>query len=257
MFMRQEQNSGKKMTLTAFDNGIYLANNKDSFNYTDKSASFIFTDVCGRFNIPYERVDDTGYVIEELPKPSTTGYDAICDALDITYEATGRRYNVRCEGGKLSLIRRRDNVIQWVIASGTNLSAYSYSKSLEKIKTRLKLFGKENELLAQKINSELESDIGIFQEIISADNEFSPGKLDELAESILREKNALETSLTIDAPGHVEITAGLCVYVIIPHLGLEQSFYVESDSHTFKDGLHTMRLTLAGIDKLDIEDGRG
>lgn len=82
---RQRVNKKKILTLTAHDNGIYLSANKDTFSYSGKTASQIFTDVCDRFDIPTGEVDNTGYVIDELPKPKTTGWDVITDALSLTY----------------------------------------------------------------------------------------------------------------------------------------------------------------------------
>ena len=52
ILMSQSQNNKKQLTFTAYDNGIYLANNKDTFQYENKTASDIFKDCCKRFNIP-------------------------------------------------------------------------------------------------------------------------------------------------------------------------------------------------------------
>ena len=86
---RQRTSQKKLLTITAHNNGIYLSTNKDTFSYSGKTASQIFSDVCGRFGIPTGSVDDTGYVIDELPKPKTTGWDVITDALSLTHDATG------------------------------------------------------------------------------------------------------------------------------------------------------------------------
>lgn len=252
MFMRQEQNQGRVMTLTAYDNGIYLANNKDSFSYMYKAASFIFRDVCNRFSIPYSGVAETGYIIDELPRPMTTGFDAICDALRLTYNATGRRYSVVCEGEKLGLIRRIDNVVQWVIGAGENVSSYSYNRSIEKVKTRIKFMDRDHYLAARRINSDLERRIGVFQDAAIAERKMSYGKLAGLVDAMLKEKGEPEKLLTVEALGNSEIISGRCVFVKIPHLGLDGSFYVESDRHVFQNGMHTMQLSLAPVSKLDL-----
>lgn len=56
------------MSFTAYDNGIYLSNNKDTFVYEDKTASDIFKDVCNRFGLPIGNVDNCTYRIPELTK---------------------------------------------------------------------------------------------------------------------------------------------------------------------------------------------
>lgn len=102
----------------------YLSNNKDSFCYKQKKASEIFKDCCDRFQIPYKDVADTGYVISELPKAKTTACDVILDALSLTFKATGIRHYVTSADGKLSLIKRKDSILQWVVETGRNLISY-------------------------------------------------------------------------------------------------------------------------------------
>ena len=61
IIMTQTQNNSKKMTFTAYDNRIYLANNKDTFVYENKTASEIFRDCCTRFQIPMGEVAECTY----------------------------------------------------------------------------------------------------------------------------------------------------------------------------------------------------
>ena len=169
ILMSQSQNNKKQLTFTAYDNGIYLANNKDTFQYENKTASDIFKDCCKRFNIPTGEVASCSYKIPELTKPKTTAFDAITDALSLDFDATGIRHYVSSDKGKLSLLTRRENILQWVIEVGKNLVDYNYSKSIEDIKTRMKMISKEGTTIAEKAVASLESKIGIFQDIEQPD----------------------------------------------------------------------------------------
>ena len=64
-----KQSNSKKLVVKAYDNAYYLANNKDSFCYTNKTATDIFNDCMSRLGMTGEAVS-TGYVIPELPKAS-------------------------------------------------------------------------------------------------------------------------------------------------------------------------------------------
>lgn len=121
IIMAQTQLQTKKLTFTAYDNGIYLANNKDTFCYENKTASEIFKDCCTRFGLPFSEVAETTYVIPELTKPNTTAFDAVCDALSLDFDAVGIRHYVKSDKGVLSLLTRRENIMQWVIETGQNL----------------------------------------------------------------------------------------------------------------------------------------
>lgn len=244
ILMQQKQSEKKTMSVKAYDNGIYLANNKDTFNYTNKKASEIFVDICNRFQLPYTTVADTGYVIPELPKPKTTALDAILDALSLTFKATSIRYYVMSSDGKLSLIRRRENLLQWVIETGVNLESYDYSVSIEKIKTRIKLLSKEDTVVAEAANAELEKLIGVFQDIDKPDDNMEQANITDMVKAMLDEQSLPDKSLSISALGLPDVISGIGVFVTIKELGISKSFYIDEDTHTFEGNHHMMKLKL-------------
>ena len=251
IIMTQGQNEKKQLTFKAYDNGIYLANNKDTFQYSNKTASAIFKDVCTRYNIPYSDVAETTYKIPELLKSKTTAFDTVCDALSQDFKATGTRYYITSEKGKLRLLKRSENVVQWVIETGQNLISYNSKKSIEKVKTRIKLLSDEGTVLAEKKNTSLESKIGIMQDVDEPDETLNSAQLQELVSSMLDEKSTPDRNLTTTALGNAEVISGRGVFVVIPALNLSRTYYVEQDAHTFKDNYHSMQLTLTYANELD------
>jgi len=244
MFIKQEQSRRKLLTAKAYDIGIRLANNKDTFCYTNKTATEIFIDVCGRFGIPTGEVAETGYVIPELPKPKTTGWDVICDALALTYKATGVRYYPTAQGERMSLLERRRNILQWVVETGVNLEYYSLTKSIERVRTRIVLLSAEGEVLAQAENLDLEEKIGTFQEVLRIDDEMNEGQLEQLVNTTLAENNQATQNLTVTALGQTDVIAGRGVFIAINPLDVSKTFYVETDNHTFDRRYHSMSLNL-------------
>lgn len=244
-----KQNSSKKLVVKAYDNAYYLANNKDSFSYTNKTATQIFNDCMTRLGMNGEAVD-TRYVIPELPKGKTTVYDVMLDALSITYKATGERFYISSENGIIYLRRRVENAMQWVLESGSsqaNLTNYEYSKSIEKVKTRVRLLSKEDAVVYEKVNTELEDKIGTFMEVKSVDDSYTQAQMQELVESVFDEKGIPEQSLKVSGLGVSGAISGRCVYVIIPHLGIKRSFYIDEDTHRYTRECHTMTLKLNDV----------
>lgn len=245
IIMKTTQSQKKTMSFTAYDNGIYLSNNKDTFTYENKTADEVFRDVCGRFNLPVGEVSACSYRIPELVKSKTTAFDTIADALSLDYDNTGIRHYVSSDKGKLSLLTRRENILQWVLEAGQNISSYSYSKSIEKIKTRIKLLSDEDTVLAESRNSALESKIGIFQDVDKPDETLNEAQIQQLCDSMLKENGSPESSLTLEnICGKSDIISGVGVFVIIKHLGLSRTFYVDEDTHTFQGNLHKMSIKL-------------
>jgi hypothetical protein len=257
MFMKQEQSNAKTMTATAYDAGIYLANNKDTFNYTNKKASDIFIDCCKRFGLKYGEVADTRHRIPELPKPKTTAWDVICDALSLTFESTGVRFYPLCVGEEMRLLERRENILQWAVETGVNLEDYKFSQSIEKIKTRIKMLSKENAVLAEASDPELERKIGKFQDVESAKDDMNQAQLNTLVNTKLRENNMPERTFSVTALGQPDIITGVGVFIIIEELGVSKTYYVEEDTHEFQGNYHkmTLKLELAADVKNQIATG--
>lgn len=244
ILMNQNQGDKKQLKFKAYDNGIYLANNKDTFVYKNKTADQVFSDVCSRFGIPTGEVAKCSYKIPELTKSKTTGQDAVLDALGLDYKATGTRHFISSDKGKLSLLQRKDQVISFVVDGDANLYGYSYTKSIESIKTRVKMISKEGTTIAEKSNSALEQKIGIFQEIQQPDESLTKAQVKDLVGSVLDTLDDPEETLTLNILGDPDVISGKAILVKIPHLGISRAYYVDSDDHMFEDNMHTMSLTL-------------
>lgn len=244
ILMNQNQGDNKQLKFKAYDNGIYLANNKDTFVYKNKTADQVFSDVCSRFGIPTGEIAKCSYKIPELTKSKTTGQDAVLDALSLDYKATGTRHFISSDKGKLSLFQRKDQVISFVVDGDANLYGYSYTKSIESIKTRVKMISKEGTTLAEKSNSSLEQKIGIFQEIQQPDESLTKAQVKDLVGSVLDTLDDPEETLMLNILGDPDVISGKAILVKIPHLGISRAYYVDSDDHTFEDNMHTMSLTL-------------
>ena len=244
ILMNQNQGDKKQLKFKAYDNGIYLANNKDTFVYKNKTADQVFSDVCSRFGIPTGEVAKCSYKIPELTKSKTTGQDAVLDALGLDYKATGTRHFISSDKGKLSLLQRKDQVISFVVDGDANLYGYSYTKSIESIKTRVRMISKEGTTLAEKSNSALEQKIGIFQEIQQPVESLTKAQVKDLVGSVLDTLDDPEETLTLNILGDPDVISGKAILVKIPHLGISRAYYVDSDDHAFEDNMHTMSLTL-------------
>ena len=144
----------------------------------------------------------------------------------------------------MSLIKRKDSILQWVVEAGSNLSNYDYSCSIEKVKTRIKLLSKEDKVVAQKADTELEKTIGIMQDITTPDSNTEEANLTDMVESMLAEEKLPSRSLNVEALGIPDVISGIGVCIIINPLGISNSYYVDEDTHTFKGNYHSMRLTM-------------
>ena len=246
IIMSQSTNHRKLAEYKAYDNGIYLSNNRDTFVYANTTAAGVFCDVCTRFGIPFGDVAGCSYLIPDLTKKKTTGWDAIQDAMSLEYEATGNRYFVISEGGTLHFRKRQQNILQWVLDVDTNISQYSYSKSIENVKTRQKLLSDENLSYALAWKPALEMKIGIMQDVDTLDKNLDLAQIILKIIPMLMEKERPKKTISLsNVLGKPDVVSGVGVFVSIPHIDINRTLYVDSDTHLFKDNLHTMTVQLS------------
>lgn len=239
--------SGNKTTYKAYDMGIYLSNNKESFIYENCTLSQIFSDIAYKFGLRCSEIYQTSYIIPTIAKTKTTSWDILSKAMKSQYEGTGNRYYIDSARDYLRLRRRIDNVIQWVLDSKENILSFTRSVSIEKTRTRYKLFSNEDTVTAWTIYRDLENALGIMQEVETTKDTLSEAQAIERTKVKMRQLAQKEETIQGEFLGNSEVISGVAVFVVIPLLGLSQTYYVDSDTHTFTDNYHKMSLTLNKI----------
>lgn len=254
IFVNVQQSSTRTGSYKAYDAGMYLAKNMDTFVYKKKTATQIFQDICNRFQIDCSAVN-TDYVIADLTMPNTTAADAIWSALAKTYKSKGKRFYVLAQKGVLKLIARADNMVQLVLEEGANAIEYSRERSIENVYTRVKLYSDANKALASAVDSGgMEAKIGIMQYTEQADSKDKKAVLESTAKNLLSIKKKTEETLEIEVIGDATIYSGVAVYLNLPFLGIQKTYYVDEDEHEFVGNKHTMRLKLNAVNDVEGAD---
>jgi hypothetical protein len=244
LLMTETKSSSRKLTLKAWDNAIYLCNSKNSFSYKKKRADQIFKDCCKKAGLTVGGAVNTGKVISELVKTGSTYWDVIQEALSETYSATGNRFYVSSEKGKLYLRQRKavDTMPQLEVT--TNTESYEQTRSIYDTRTRITLVTSKNKTKKSWTNTDLEKQIGKFADVQTVDNDATATELSQKIATFKEEKSVISQSLTWTGTGDISVISGGCVYVIIGALGVKQVMYVDEDTHTFSGGKHQMKLKL-------------
>ena len=244
LIMSDDSGSKRTLTIKAYDECIYLANNKDSFSYKKHTATYIFKHCLKKLGLQLGSAVNTGYIIKELVKSRTTYWDVIQDALEQTYKATGRRYYVYADKGKIYLKRRKEQSQIPVLEVNTNMEDYTRTRSIYESRTRIKLTTSKGKTKKSYTNTALEKKIGRFQEVENIDEDASSAEIKEKINTFKEEKALVQKSLKFTGSGDWDVVSGGCVYVNIPHLSEMLVMYVDSDTHTWEKGRHEMKLTL-------------
>lgn len=245
LVMSEKYGTNRLLTIKVYDICVWLANNKDSFTYKGKTASQIVSDCLSRLKLPIGDIANTGFTIQELVKKATTYWDVIEDALSQTYKSTGKRYYLYAEGGKVNLIERKASNEMPIIELQTNVESYDYTRSIEKTRTRLKLVTGKGDTKKTEVVSDLESKIGIFQDVESVDEKISEADMNARIKTFKTETAIIGQNLSVTVTGNSKVKSGSTVYVRLDTLDMKRMMYVEEDTHTWEKGKHTMKLTMS------------
>jgi hypothetical protein len=245
LLMTDGRNNSRKLSLKAYDNCIYLCNNKGSFSYKKKTATYIFKDCLKKLGLKLGSAVDTGHKISELVKKNTTYWDVIQDALSQTYKSTGTRYYVYSSKGKIYLKKRQEQSSMPVLDLTSNVQTYDMTRSIYNTRTRLTLKTSKGKKKGSSVNSALEKKIGKFRDIETVDEDITKTEIKQRIKAFELETSIVDQELKVKATGNMKCVSGACAYVDISQIDTKRVMYIEEDTHTFENGHHDMELKLS------------
>lgn len=237
------------ITVTAYDQLRYLKN-KDTYVYSNKTASEVVQMLAKDFNLQCGTLEDTKFKIESRVEDNQTLFDIIQNALDLTLTSKKEMYVLYDDFGKLTL-KNIGNMKVGILIDEDTGENFDYTSSIDgETYNKIKLVyeneetGKREIYIAQD-GSHI-NQWGVLQYFETIDEKVN-GKAK--ADALLSLYNQKTRNLSIKgAFGDVRVRAGTLVAVSL-NLGdiIANSFLlVEQAKHTFSESLHTMDLTLRG-----------
>lgn len=234
------------MTVNCFDRNYYTLKSNTTRQFKNKKASDVVRLLAKDFNIPIGTIENTSYVIPKLILRNHSLYDMMMKAIVLTYKQTGKRFFFGNEDGKLTLRQHKNNVTPWILAAGSNLTKASYSLSIEDTKTQVQVVGgKDNKFSHTAKSVSSQKLYGVMQHYEEIDEDATKSQVKQRAETLLKEMNVINDQASISAIGIFDVITGCGVYVREPMTGLAGGYYVTSDTHTIRNGVHEMQLEIS------------
>jgi len=236
---RTKSTESSVIDITAFDRGFYIKRNKASYQFKGTTPEDITRRICADFGI------ETGYIAQTGVKISrsfvaTTLYHIIQTAYTLASRETGEKYLVRFEGSKLSVVKVGAEGAVALIAGESNLMSASTTESIENMINQVQIVSKEGTVRDTVRDESLIRLYGLLQEQIrSVDGEDMRAEAKRLIEN-----NGVIQRITVHNLGDVHCVAGNAVAVEEPYTGLVGLFYIENDTHTWKNGQYYNKLVL-------------
>lgn len=239
IFSVSRDSGGETASVGCFDRGIYLKRNEAAYRFAGKMPEDITRQICRDFGIQVGTLAKTGIPIHRN-FPGVSLYKIIQTAYSLAAERTGERYMLRFRGDQLEVIVREGSGATVVIAPGSNLLTATVNESAEQAVSQVAIYNSNGSLIRVRRNEDLTALIGCMQRYLqTAQNR----DVDAEAAAIL-EDNDVRRTVTVEALGDHSLIAGGNVIVREPVTGLYGLYWIDSDTHTWKGGVHRTKLGL-------------
>ena len=237
------------VSVTAYDQLRYLKN-KDTYVYENKTAGEVVKMIAADFGLNTGVIDDTGYRIPSRVESSSTLFDIIGNALDLTLVNRREMFVLFDDFGKLSL-KNLKNMRVDILIDGETCESFEFRSSIDsETYNKIKLTydndksGKREVYIAQDGSNINRWGVLQYYGTLKKDENGSAK-----AQTLLELYNDKTRSLDVKGVlGDCRVRAGSMVAVMLDAGGERVSNFmlVEKCRHEFKDGVHLMDLSLRG-----------
>ncbi len=246
---KKKRDKGELIQVTAYDQLRYLKN-KDTYVYTNKTASELVKMIAADFKLNTGTIEDTKFKIPSRVESNTSLFDIIGNALDLTIQNTKTMYVLHDDFGKLTL-KGLDKMKLDILIDEETGENFDYTSSIDdstynKIKLTFdnEKTGKRDVYITQSGANINQWGVLQYYDILK-EGENGQAK----ADALLALYNSKTRNLSIkNAFGDVRVRAGSMIVVMLNlgDINVKNYMLVEKCKHEFKESEHLMTLTLRG-----------
>lgn len=235
------------VTYTAYDLLYYTLKSNATYNFSGKTAEAIARVVCEDMEIPIGELASTG-LTQKLIVQGKAIYNIIMQAYTNAYQQNGISYHVTAKKGALNVEEIGKKVCSIELSEDSNIISSKYKESLNNMVNRVRIYDGEGKLQGEVQNTE-DLKYGVFQQVYTKEK----GKdANTTAKSMFK---GVEKSFTLQCVNHNEAVTGSGAVVYDEATGLKGLVWIDSDTHTWQNGVATMSLTVTLKKIMDVQEG--
>lgn len=217
----------------------HLLRSTGVYNFSNTTAEKITRKLCADFKIKIGSVVNTKAPIKKMIIDGSSIYDIIMMAYTKAARQTGKKYICRMEGEKLSVKIKGTKVKNFILEEGYNITDTQYEETIDNMVNTVKIYNKSGKQIGKINRDNWVKKYGIYQQTYRNEKGINA---QTAAGSMLQ---GVEKKVTLDAiNGNLDCIAGNGVEVYDKATGLNGLFWIDSDTHTWEDGIHIMSLDL-------------
>lgn len=251
---QKKRDKENHIKIVAYDQLRYFKN-KDTYVYSNKTASELIKMLAKDFKLKYNVIEDTKYKISRVEENKTL-FDMVLTALDDTLREKKEMFTLYDDFGRITLKNVASMKLDTVMNNDV-IEDFDYNSSIDSdTYTKIKLVrdneetGKRDVYIAQ--DSTHMRSWGILQMFDTVDKNMSEAEIKQKCDILLKLYNKKTKSLSLkNVLGDIRVRAGCLVPVFLDlgDIDLQNYMLVEKVKHTFENNSHFMDLTLVDGDE--------
>lgn len=219
------------------DNFLHSKINK---KFKNKTPEYIAKACAKAAGLKYGNLVKTRTTISKLYATDTSAYNVLMKAYNLASKKTGIQYFPRMNGTALEIIEKGRIQKGFMLHDKENIISARMSESAESIVNKVNIYNYQGKKIGSISNKNLIEKYGTYQESYRQ-NSKKEKQSKSKAKSLI---NGQSKTIEIDVIGDNRCIAGSGVYIHDIASGLAGLFWIESDTHTYRNGNHTMSLNL-------------
>ncbi len=239
VYNRERISEQGTITYSGYDELNRLLKSDGTYNFKNTTPEKITKKVCNDLKVDTGNIASTNVNIKSLLADSMNYYDIIMTAYTKAHKMNGKKYMPFASGKKVSVIEKGTIVKNFSLNDKINITGSSYSESLDSMINKVKIYDDKGKQIGEVKNDGWINAYGIFQSSYTKEEDVIASKA---AKNML---TGIDKTASVDALGNIYCISGFGVKLKDSLTGLTGVFWIDSDSHTWENGNHTMSLELA------------
>lgn len=235
VFEVEKNRQNSNIQIVAYDNLFILSKSKTTRKFVNMTAEDITSAICRELGVKVGNLIKTGIPISFIADRKS-GYQIIMTAYTEASKKTGKKYHPVMRNDELDIIEKGTLIENYVADSTKNMSESSYKESIENMINQIMITDEQGNATEYKRKEEWINKYSMVQDVYKSDpNKDTNIEVENMFKDVERSGNiTLIGDYRVKSSYSIEIKDSL-------NAG---KFWIKSDTHTFENGNHTMKLEL-------------
>ena len=247
---REANSATGAVTYTAYDLLYYTLKSNATYKFSGKTAEAITKAVCEDMEIPVGSLANTG-LSQKLIVQNKSIYEIIMQAYTQAYQQNGKQYRVTATKGSLNVEEMGSVICEIELSEDSNITSSNYRESLNGMVNKVRIYDGEGNQTGVVQNDADVSKYGIFQQVYTKEEGKDP------TTTAKRMFKSIEKTFNLQCVNFNGAITGAGAVVKDSTTGLAGLVWIESDTHTWTNGVATMNLTVTLKQMMDTKTVSG